>query len=426
MAVYNHDDDLASFYRMGDSGTARNGSVQFGNWKPLALSGITNSSGTATATTVNSHNLAVGMYVIIAGDTAHPTYFNGGFLVATVPSQTTFTYTMPGNPGGNASLTAQSATTLVDASKQWVTNQWANYQVTYATNAGAAPTGYSLKITSNTANTLTLSQTATAPLNGVSRYIIGGTTAQPQTALGSITAGTTDGTATGGAASSLTDSGKSWATNQWSGRVVKVTGFTGQGAAAAIVQSNTPTVLTTSAWATQPAAGSSYVILGHSKPGLGISKKWAYGLQGPFSGVINQPGYVNAVTQLVSPQSNLMWGRYLYVARGGATAGFDRYDLTTDQWNQLTTFPITETLTTGSQYAYDGGNRLYFTPQVTQRLYYLDLAGNLVCGAGIIPYSAGTAILSHVMEIFMTPDAAKFLFVNRQSNAECFRALLFW
>jgi len=87
---------------------------------------------------------------------------------------------------------------------------------------------------------------------------------------------------------------------------------------------------------------------------------------------------------------------------------------------------MTETLTTGSQYAYDGGNRLYFTKEVTNRMYYLDVNTNTIHGAGMYPYTAGTATLGNRMEIFETADGLKYLWINRQFFAECFRQLLFY
>lgn len=66
----------------------------------LAISGITRSTTTATATTSTAHRLRVGDTVIISG--AVETEYNGTFLVATTPTSTTFTYTMSGTPSGSA------------------------------------------------------------------------------------------------------------------------------------------------------------------------------------------------------------------------------------------------------------------------------------------------------------------------------------
>ena len=77
-------------------------------------------------------------------------------------------------------------------------------------------------------------------------------------------------------------------------------------------------------------------------------------------------------------------------------------------------------------FAYDGVDRLYFTKEATQRVYYLDLVTQQIHGAGIYPYVPGTATVGNRFEIFTTADGLKFLWLNRHSNLECFRSLLFW
>ena len=75
-----------------------------------------------------------------------------------------------------------------------------------------------------------------------------------------LDAATESSTATAGGASTLTDGIKAWATNQWKGFTVSITGGTGSGQKR-IVASNTGTVLTVSAaWVTQPDATSTYTI----------------------------------------------------------------------------------------------------------------------------------------------------------------------
>ena len=63
----------------------------------LIVSGITSSGTTATVTSRFAHNLAVGCTVVIAG--ADQGAYNGTFTIATVPTPTTFTYTMSAAPG---------------------------------------------------------------------------------------------------------------------------------------------------------------------------------------------------------------------------------------------------------------------------------------------------------------------------------------
>lgn len=71
-----------------------------------------------------------------------------------------------------------------------------------------------------------------------------------------------DGTATAGAATTLTDAGKSWTTNFWAGAKLFIYAGTGAGQIRDIT-SNTGTVLTiSSAWTTNPDATSFYCITG--------------------------------------------------------------------------------------------------------------------------------------------------------------------
>jgi hypothetical protein len=151
---------------------------------------------------------------------------------------------------------------------------------------------------------------------------------------------------------------------------------------------------------------------------------------------INTTSYSIIAAPIRSTGSTLQWmynlsdankrGKYMYSARGGAGVGIDRLDMTTDKWALMHYSPFMETLTTGSMYAYDGGDRLYFTKDVTLRVYYLDLATNWVHGAGYYPYAAGTATIGNRMEIYETIDHLKYLWVNRHSAAECFKQLLFY
>jgi hypothetical protein len=67
------------------------------------------------------------------------------------------------------------------------------------------------------------------------------------------------GTATSGAATSLTDTGKTWVVNANVGDYLAITGGTGSGQVRRIT-SNTATALTVAAWTVQPAAASTYTI----------------------------------------------------------------------------------------------------------------------------------------------------------------------
>ena len=197
-----------------------------------------------------------------------------------------------------------------------------------------------------------------------------------------------------------------WVVNGLAGRKAKVLTGAGSGNTSEVsITSNTNNTITMAATGVAPVtAQSAYVIIQQPARGTGVNLLPSFGL----SNIANNQG------------------KFLYIARGGAAYGFDRLDITTDYFFMLNTHPMTETLTTGSQYAYDGGNRIYFTKEVTNRCYYLDMLTNGIHGAGMYPYTAGTALLGNRMEIFSTADNLKYLWIHRQTFTECFRQLLFY
>lgn len=397
--IQNLDDDLGTYGMLADSGVARNGSAQVGSQKPVGIASLSNATTTATVTTTLPHMFKAGQSVIVRGAT--DANFNGTFTIATVPSTTTFTYTMGGTPAGTSLANAQSTTTLSDASKSWSVNQWAGYVVylttTAVTAATGAATGVAMQIASNTATTLTFVAATTAPTTGISRYVIA-----TRKVLGAD-ATTMCGIATGSqSTTTLQDTSKTWVVNQWAGKRVKFLSGTGQGQEL-LITSNTANTLTFGV-ATAPVAGAtSYAILDQPVRGVGTHLLWAAGT------------------------SDLSYrGKYLFSPRGGAASGFDRLDLTTGRWSLMATSPTTETLTTGSQYAYDGVDCIFFAKDATQRIYCLNVVTNTVEGGSQFPYVAPTAVIGNRMEIFTTEDGLKYLWINRASFTECYRCLLFW
>jgi len=173
---------------------------------------------------------------------------------------------------------------------------------------------------------------------------------------------------------------------------------------AAITASSITGTLTFGALGSAPVSGvTGYAILQQPNRGVGTALYWNYG----------QSDYSRR-------------GAYLLQARGGGVTGFDRLNFVDDFWDFLTPTPNYEVLTTGAMYAYDGGDRLYFTPQITQRLNYLDIDKMTIHGGSQYPYVAGTAIIGNRMEIFSTSYGLKYLWLNRHSNQECFKLLLFF
>jgi hypothetical protein len=410
--IYNIDDDMLTLGRLQDSGTAGIMACYLssqaeaprwrGSFKPQAIATITFVTTTGTVTTVNPHNFQAGQSITIVGATgADAAKYNVTANIIAVTSATVFTYTLGSTPAGNAvGSTAQSTTTLTDATKAWTSNQFAGMLCTFNTSAVTAATGSltmaTALISSNTATTLTLIAT-TAPVSGQARYVI-----HPEKIVGSIY----QGAATGGAAATITDTGQAWVVNILAGRRIKITGGTGQGQEATIL-SNTATVITVSvAWGVAPAANSTYAVLQQGVRGVGAELIWA-------DNGINQQ----------TPNA-----RYMYIARGGAVIGFDRFDVTTDICTLLTTSPSATTLTTGSMYAYDGANRMYFTKidAAQERLYYLDLTTYQIHGGSVVPFAPPIAVASNRMEVFRTKDGVPYLWVQPAGNYTSYLVLLFW
>ena len=404
------DADMAANGRVFDFGGAKQGSVTLCNSSGVAsrrgqaINTLTRSGTTATCTTVNSHRLKVGDYIKIQGATGGDAgTYNITTQVVSVTSNLIFTYTMGGTPGANATFTGHSTTTLTDATKNWGTNIWANYICYWSTANPVAGTGSMLtvgmEIASNTATTLTFKTASTLPVNGTSRYVIA---ERPAHGSGTLESGI----ATGGGQSTtvIADSSKSWAVNIYTGRRVKKLGGAGQADVEGIISSNTATTLTITVAGTLPVANStSYAILDEPVRGLSSNLLWAH-----------------------NPSRQDKKGMYLYSARGGAVHGWDRFNITTNRWEIMSISPQIETLTTGSNYAYDGADRIYFTKDNTQRIYYIDLDTNWLQGAGQYPYLAPTAVIGNRMEIIETADGLRYLWINRASAVECYKQLMFY
>jgi|GEM_PF-1435904 len=365
---------------------------------------------------------------------------------------------------GRGAATSGSSTTLVDNTKNWFINQWIGYKVRILAGAGA---GSEVGIIGNDATTLTLytpgftpdtstrylimdtfgivngagaiRTIALVPTAGGTGYAIGdllnitGGNAQARvlavngsivTAIGlafggvsgySVVAGvaTTNliGTGTGctvnvtaitviASTTTLEDNTKNWTINQWAGKRLIITSGTGS-RQELIISSNTTTILTFSV-AVAPDVTSTYSILSIANRSLGTQLNWVFG------------------------SSTLRKGRYIISQRGGATNTIDIYDIVTGTWN-ITYFmgPQTETFTTGTMTAYDGGDYLYIQKDAVGRIFEINVNNMAVSGALQLTDLHAGAVVGNRMEIITNADGLKYLYIMQHTGTKMWRALIF-
>jgi len=369
-------------------------------------------------------SIAIGQYVVATG-VATGTYITG--LVSGNLNATSSTYSLSTTPGtiGAESITSYTGAGSFGGSASFATNVMT---ITVAPTVGGIVIGQ-VVVSAGVMVGTTITALASGTMNGVgSTYTLSsypGTISAQVFSTQAIQTGavitqqltsTMPNGALGGAGTyqlslpatcSLYTAPLSygWPINSLAGRKIKILSAGGSGSTSEIgITSNTATTIVTGTLGGAPVTlASGYAILQQPARGTGIN----------LQGIFNTSSPNNA-------------GKWWVCARGGAAVGFDKLDITTDLFYMLPTTPQTETLTTGSMYAYDGGDRLYFTKEATQRMYYIDLTTNTIHGAGMYPYNAPTALLGNRMEIFSTADGLKYLWLNRETNLECFRELLFY
>jgi hypothetical protein len=116
----------------------------------------------------------------------------------------------------------------------------------------------------------------------------------------------------------------------------------------------------------------------------------------------------------------------MYAFRGGNTNIIDRYDITKEKFDivYFNGYGQTELFSTGTQYCFDGKNRVYINPNGTQRILYYDIAQNKIMPFTYFPDTQGTAIIGNRMEIISGENGEQFLYLNRQSTINFYRILL--
>jgi hypothetical protein len=442
----------------------------------------TTASVAGNVVTVASHPFKIGDSVTITGDGASAPNFNNTYTIISNNAVTGFGFIT--SAAQNATVATQGTTSLVDITKNWATNELVGKLVQFTGTASPSPTVQIRKITSNTSNTINWTGAATAAVNSTSRYVIidEKAFATEQSYITAI-AGGKYGIATSGTSSSLTDTTKNWPINYWTdtrptgasntARKVKIIAGTGVGAEL-VITSNTANTLN---FATQTFTVDNttvYQIMEHFGQATGGStttlidttQNWTTNsLVGKRVRLTAGTGVTVEVTITANTQIQLTFGlisftvdtttsysilepttrgaacsifvprnstntslnnRYLYMFRGNTTPELGRYNISTEIFEPVTFFPLTETLTTGSSYAYDGVDRIYFTKDTTGRFYYYDLNKNLIVNSSTVPYGQGTASIGNRTEIVTTSDNLQYIYTIRNGGQEMWRTLLFW
>ena len=242
------------------------------------------------------------------------------------------------------------------------------------------------------------------------------------------------GTATAGGASTLTNSAKTWATNQWTNSQIRISAGTGLGQIRTIA-SNTATVITvSSAWTTAPDATSVYSIEGSDDfvyyLGNNAVTLYRYSISGNAWSTLS-PGVARGAAPTAGMSAHWVWeaseadwtnesailnGRYIYSFRGGAGALLDRYDIAANSWSAVTYSPLTETLTTGTKYTYKG-DYLYIQKDATGRWFRYDFPRASMDGWNTMLTTQGSAIVGDTsFDVTYTDGATKITYVHMLLN----------
>ena len=218
------------------------------------------------------------------------------------------------------------------------------------------------------------------------------------------------GTATSATGTTLVNTAKAWATNQWANSQVRITGGTGAGQIR-IITSNTGTTLTVPTWTITPDATSVYAIEGNDDYiyyiGSNAVTTYRYSITSN-SWTTLSPTAARAAAPTTGMSGHWVWGstetdwttenaikngRYIYSFRGGAGMVLDAYDIALNTWvSGITVSPAAETFTTGTKYAYVG-NYLYIQKDATGRWMRYNFATQELDGWSTMTYTQGAAVL---------------------------------
>jgi hypothetical protein len=421
---------------------------------------------TGLVTTGIIHLYKVGDTVTIIGSAT--VGWNGTYTILSIDGNTTFNIAST----ATSSLTATSSNStvlLVDSARSWDVNEHTGKFVFIMQSGSIQPVSQMRRITSNTANTITVPAfTALTPTSATTRYIIIDPASYGRDVKFLADAQLSWGYPTSGTTTSITDTTKNWIRGTWVNHVVRITAGTGLGNELTITANNNNTLTfatasftpdtttryeimdtfgtatsgslnqlndTTKNWVTNQWVNKRLRIVGGNGASTEVSITSNTATQLAFSGLTpdNTSSYAILGPPTRGAGTNLKWifgngnHKWLFSPLGGATIGMTRIDLTTgicDYWYQNS--GQGEQFNVGSMWAYDGGDRVYVQQNQTGRIYYFDMVKREMVNSGTVPYGMSTAFVGNRMEIIKTEDGLKYLYVARHNGTEMWRTLIFW
>jgi hypothetical protein len=199
------------------------------------------------------------------------------------------------------------------------------------------------------------------------------------------------GTATSGGASTISNSAKSWATNQWANHQIRITGGTGAGQIRTI-SSNTGTQITVgSAWTTTPDSTSAYSIEANDDhiylTGNGSTTFYRWSISGASWTTMGARGgapgsgatlhHANDISHSSwTNESDYLNGRYLYSYRANTTAILERYDISANSWSSVSYAYNNDNIPSGATSAYDSGKIYSFGTSLSSPSFVYDIVSN--------------------------------------------------
>jgi hypothetical protein len=289
-----------------------------------------------------------------------------------------------GNPLCAGKATSGAAGSLTDTGRAWTVDA---HKGSTLNITGGTGSGQSLPVASNTATALTVTGSFSPVPDSTSIYTL-----------------THTGTATSGAATSITDTAKTWVVNAFAACRVIITGGTGAGQERNIV-SNTATALTVDvAWGINPAASSTYSIVGCWESFNLSNNAWA-----GASNLLVGDAADSFIPAALSTGANQVWladlsATQFAVTRGAGTRTVYLFDVATPAYQGYLNLFCGGTISTGTISCYDDNTGwFYFVEASTRNLQKTKLNLNR-------PEQTGTATAASTSTTLV--DTAK----NYQNN----------